>query len=271
MKKLFIAAAALAITGAASSAEPMRPTAPWTGFYIGINGGGVVGRTNTGVSAASSPVSGFDTPFFQNNFNSEDETGTVNGLGTNSILNVGGLFGGQIGYLQQWGMVVAGIEVGFDWMNARGSATTTNISIPDTFTFDEAVRAKSLFTALARIGIDMGAWYPYVTGGLASTRLEYTNSFQAVKQCFICAVTSQIGTATAELSERKIAAAFGAGLEWRLDNHWSLRGEYLHAQFTGPTGSSVATLRVPTFGDGNLSHTSKFNENIGRFAVNYRF
>lgn len=264
MQKLFIVLVALALTATANAAEPMRP---WTGFYFGINGGGVVGRTNTGVIATSAPGSG--TPFFSTPF-LVDESGTVNALGSNSIVNVGGLFGGQVGYLRQWGIVVAGLEVGFDWMNAKGSAATSKLSTGDSFTFDKSVRAKSLFTALARVGVDMGAWYPYVTGGLARTNLEYANSFEANKTCAVCVLTGQLAKATAQMSTTKTAAAFGAGIEWRLDNHWSLRGEYLHAQFTGPTGSSVVTVPF-TFASGNLSHTSKFNENIGRFAVNFRF
>ena len=58
MRKLVIAAAALAFTGTAQAADmpmlkapPMAVAAPnWTGLYIGVNGGWASGVTDTGTS-----------------------------------------------------------------------------------------------------------------------------------------------------------------------------------------------------------------------------
>src|SRR5580658_9533993 len=105
MKRLLIAGVGLiALVGAALGADlPPAPTpyykapafAPppysWTGFYIGINGGGALGRSN------------WDTA---GGFNVD-----------------GGVVGGTIGYNYQIGRAVLGVEGDLDWSGLRGSIT----------------------------------------------------------------------------------------------------------------------------------------------------
>jgi outer membrane immunogenic protein len=64
----------------------------WTGFYIGVNGGGGFGSSNW------------------------DSTGSRN-IG-------GGVIGGTAGYNYQFGQIVAGVEGDIDWSGING--TTTN-------------------------------------------------------------------------------------------------------------------------------------------------
>jgi len=92
--------ATVTMIGAANAADilrrdvmPMNPPpyyAPynWTGFYIGINGGGGWGTSDIGGS-------GFDT--------------------------AGGLVGGTLGYNWQMGQGVFGLEGDFDWSNIGAS------------------------------------------------------------------------------------------------------------------------------------------------------
>src|SRR5260370_29715455 len=114
----FVALAAMtAIAAAADVARrapvPYYPAQPaivqiynWTGFYIGINGGGGFGSSNWD-STGSRDVSG-------------------------------GLIGGTAGYNYQFGQVVAGIEGDIDWSGINGSTTnlcpprsqTTNTPLP---------------------------------------------------------------------------------------------------------------------------------------------
>src|ERR1041385_4755914 len=106
---LFAGASALAIVAAASSAfaadiqrRQMPAKAPayitpaynWTGFYVGINGGGGWGHSDW-----SAP------------------------LATGSFNLSGGLVGGTVGYNWQTGPVVFGLEGDIDWANIRGSST----------------------------------------------------------------------------------------------------------------------------------------------------
>jgi outer membrane immunogenic protein len=101
MKRAFLALVSLAaLTGMAAAADLPRPApapyykapvmAPaynWSGFYIGINGGGGFGRSTW------------------------DSTGSFN--------ISGGMVGGTVGYNYQIGQAVVGLEGDIDWAVGR--------------------------------------------------------------------------------------------------------------------------------------------------------
>jgi outer membrane immunogenic protein len=108
MKRVLLTSVGLAalagFAGAAAGADLSRPApyapapylAPyynWTGFYVGLNGGGGWG---------TSTWSGFSS------FNTS-----------------GGLIGGTVGYNRQFGPLVAGIEGDLDWANIKGGGICT--------------------------------------------------------------------------------------------------------------------------------------------------
>ena len=76
----------------------------WTGWYVGLNGGGGWGQTNhtATVNAAGLP------PVTTNNFNTS-----------------GWLGGGTIGYNYQMGQWLVGAEADLDWSNIRGTFNGT--------------------------------------------------------------------------------------------------------------------------------------------------
>ena len=147
MKRLVLASiGALAVVttmGAANAADIQRrqamPTkAPayvqmynWTGAYVGINGGGGWGRSDTSAPFASG---GFRT--------------------------TGGVVGGTVGYNWQAGPTVFGVEGDIDWSNIRGSATCGA-------GFSCETKNSWLATARGRVGYAFDRFLPYVTGGLA--------------------------------------------------------------------------------------------------------
>lgn len=108
----------------------VEPYYNWTGFYVGINGGGAFG--NSDVS---------------------------NVLGSSSDDLSGGLAGGTIGYNWQVGRVVYGLEGDGDWSGLKGSVT----SAPCTASC--AIRNDWLATARGRIGYTFNRVLPYVTAG----------------------------------------------------------------------------------------------------------
>jgi outer membrane immunogenic protein len=266
VKKLAFAAAMFALCATAASAADLaarpytkapvmvEPVSDWTGFYIGINGGGVWGRTNTGVSIGDPNT--FFTPLNEP---------TVAAVGSNRINNSGGIAGGQVGYLWQAGKAVFGLEAAFDWMNAKGSISRAGIypqNAPTTFGFNETVSTDWLFTFLGRVGFDAGGWMPYVTGGLAVSDLKYTNVFTD---------TFYPSSGTATFSQTKVGYAVGAGAEWKFNSNWSVRGEYLYVAFNDITGSSrVAVTAAPAI-NFTFGHSATFTENVARVAVSYRF
>src|SRR3954447_12745494 len=102
MKRILLSLAALAGLGGAAVAADLPRAAPyyapapyaapayynWTGFYVGVNGGGAWG---------SSQWNGFPS------FNTS-----------------GGLIGGTVGYNRQFGPWVAGVEGDLDWAHIQG-------------------------------------------------------------------------------------------------------------------------------------------------------
>jgi outer membrane immunogenic protein len=105
------------------------PPFSWTGFYVGINGGGAFGRSDW------SGIAAFDTR--------------------------GAVVGGTAGY--NWQMpnnFVVGVEGDVDWSNNRGS-TACGVGLTC------ETRNDWLGTFRGRAGYAFGRVLPYVTGGLA--------------------------------------------------------------------------------------------------------
>jgi outer membrane immunogenic protein len=137
--------------GAASAADLSRPppitkappyVAPyynWTGFYIGVNGGGAWGKTKW------DPLPG--------SFNTS-----------------GGLVGGTIGYNWQFGQWVWGLEGDGDWSDIKGSTTGPGCGIGSCTTKNDF-----LSTVRGRLGFAADRWMPYITGGLAIGDIKTSN------------------------------------------------------------------------------------------------
>src|SRR5690554_4792716 len=133
MKRVILAGlgalAMVSMMGAANAADmARRPQAMpvkapayapynWTGFYVGINGGGGWGNS--------------------------DWSGPTGTSGTNIS---GGLVGGTIGYNWQMNQLVFGLEADLDWSNIQGSINTA----PCTSSCE--TRNSWLGTARGRIG-----------------------------------------------------------------------------------------------------------------------
>ena len=143
MKRVFLALVGLAaLTGTAAAADlpPRMAPAPyykapaevqvynWTGFYIGINGGGGFGRSQW------------------------DSTGSFN--------TSGGLVGGTVGYNYQIGQAVVGVEGDIDWADING---TTNTACP----FGCKTTDNWLSTVRGRLGYAADRFMPFVTAGAA--------------------------------------------------------------------------------------------------------
>jgi outer membrane immunogenic protein len=269
MKSIFVTAFALGFTGTASAADlpvkavaPMAPAPSWDGWYVGVNGGGVWGRSSTSLIVAP------------NGYFAGVNSGAVQAAGTTQFDNSGGLAGAQIGVLHQWGPIVGGLELGFDWMGVNSSSTINAIYPTQAcnqpsgcaFSLSSTTKSEWLLTFLGRAGLDMGAWYPYVTGGLALTELKYSVAF-------IDNNTIINATTAGSFSRTVPGFAGGAGVEWRWDSHWSVRGEYLRVSFDQVSGrtpqltSLIAGFPATT----NYNVSARLIENIGRAAVSYRF
>ena len=199
MKKLLvvcIAAAALCATPAlaadmAVKAPPPVAAAPgysWTGFYIGLEGGGAWGQAEQ-----TSP-----RPFDSGKYSTS-----------------GGLFGGTVGYNWQSGAAVFGLETDLSWASIRGSTTGTNPAFGTCFGSPPNCNSKieALGTVRGRLGYAWQNLLPYITGGLAYANLhgaEGTGGFGGSGSTWVAGWT------------------IGGGLEAVIYKNWTAKLEYLY-------------------------------------------
>ena len=127
MKKTLLSTIALiGITGSTSAADlPSIKSAPapimsWSGFYAGLNAGGMIGTTNSvstnGYSTFDRASGALSMPF---RFTSPYRTGNAN-------VNQGGVIGGgQIGYNYQFNKnLILGFETDFQGTGFSGSGSS---------------------------------------------------------------------------------------------------------------------------------------------------
>ncbi len=165
MKRMFLASvSALAVVIVLSTANaadlgrrhmPVKAptyTAPgfnWTGFYIGINGGGAWGRSDW-----------------------------TNPLASTGDFNVsGGLVGGTFGYNWQAGRIVYGLEGDIDWSGVKGTGDATACA-----PIGCDLKNNWLGTARGRIGYAFERVLPYVTGGLAVGDVKASTSLGSASE-----------------------------------------------------------------------------------------
>jgi outer membrane immunogenic protein len=176
----------------------VAPVYDWSGFYIGLNGGGASSReclTITGVAGAA---------VFPTSEGCHDATG--------------GLVGGQVGYRWQAANWVFGVEAQGDWADLTGSSPSLVAIIP--FTNQTKVDGIGLFTG--HVGYALNNVLLYVKGGAAVTDNKYRSFFTAT------------GVQFHQASDTRWGAAAGAGLEFGFAPNWSVAVEYDHLFMGNP-------------------------------------
>ena len=260
MKKFALAIAAAFIAAAAiTPALAQAPPTNWTGFYLGGNIGGAWGGSNTQTSTVFSPTGYFATT-------SVPAIATTGALKLNTSGFTGG---GQAGYNWQSGNFVFGAEADVEALSLSGTATggptTYPCCAPTNFTVRNHVSADWMATLRPRLGYAAGNWLFYGTGGLALTSLKGSFNF-----------TDTFATAaeSAAVSGTKLGWAAGGGVEVALGPSWSIKAEYIHADFgsvsTTSTNLTAFTPPIP-FPTSVFSHRASLTADIGRIGLNYHF
>src|SRR5262249_15447510 len=80
------------------------------------------------------------------------------------------------------------------------------------------------------------------------------------------------GTSNTEL----FGPVVGGGVEWKWTANWSVKAEYLYADFRNLTINTNALINPQlatglSFGVANAQSTTHVHENIARVGINYRF
>ena len=230
---------AVTTASAADMAVKARPVvAPvlmydWSGFYVGINGGGGWSRK----------CWDFTTPagVFLVAEGCHDATG--------------GTVGGQIGYRWQASSWVFGLEAQGNWANLRGS----NISLAfPAFTNDSRINAFGLFTG--QVGYAMNNALFYVKGGAAVVG----DRFRSLSTVGLIQVTNDV-------NDSRWGATVGAGFEYGFTPNWSFALEYDHI-FLGNRNYTFLNNGVVGVA-GTLFGTDTIRQDVDLFTarINYKF
>jgi outer membrane immunogenic protein len=273
LKGVAIVALTAVGTVAAQAADlPTRKEAPtpvfvpppftWTGFYVGLNAGGIWSSGSRSLSIFD-PNAGVDGNFIATNF--------PGGLGSG---NGGFIGGGQAGYNWQTGAFVLGVETDFQGTTLSRSrdligptflipATTAS----DFFTTNSKVSLDWLGTTRARLGFVAtpdNRLLIYATGGVAyGGGTAHFNFFDNATGAFW----------SGNPSSSRVGWTIGGGVEYAWTNNWTIRGEYLYAdlgsnEFTAVSNDVGLGHRFPgVIATGHID----YNASIFRAAVNYKF
>jgi outer membrane immunogenic protein len=269
LKGVAIAALTAVGTVAAQAADlPTRKEAPapvfvpppftWTGFYVGLNAGGIW-------SSGSRSVTFFNPATLA--FLAADEPG---GLGNG---NAGFIGGGQAGYNWQTGAFVLGVETDFQGTTLSKSKdfispAFAGVGVPAGLVGDTlAVHAKTsldwLGTTRGRVGFVVtpdNRLMIYGTGGVAYA--GGTANFT------IFDATNGLAL-SGNPSKSRVGWTIGGGVEYALTNNWTIRGEYLYADLG--KSSFTTPVAVGAFSGLYASGHVNYNASIFRAAVNYKF
>ena len=163
----------------------------WTGFYLGIEGGGGWGR------ARHTDSGGFDNGGYDVS---------------------GALIGGTVGYNWQVNHAVFGLEGDGSWASIKGSTpgNGTLLGICGGVPAICSSELQALGTVRARAGLAFDRFLPYVTGGLAVGSIHGHEGTGPGFGAFGDGTTTVAGWTV------------GAGIEAMLSSNWSAKVEYLH-------------------------------------------
>jgi outer membrane immunogenic protein len=268
------AAAAVAVAGAvtAQAADlPTRKEAPapvfvpppftWTGFYVGVNAGGVWG--SGGNASTTAFFNGF--PVVSTNWPNTNFGGGQTGF----------IGGGQAGYNWQTGAFVLGVETDFDGTSLSRSRSVVGptfiepiFGLNDFFTADGKLSLDWFGSTRARVGFvatpDNRLMF-YGTGGFAyGGASSHLNVFDAVDGWFF---SSGGG------SSSRTGWTLGGGVEYAFTNNIIFGAEYLYYNLGSrsfafvPNAAASAELGAAVFSQTKIN----FDGSILRARLSYKF
>ena len=222
---------------------PTPESCTWTGFYFG-------GQIGYGWLNPDANL----TPLPQPDFSAAVRTDVD--LDANGITG-----GGQIGYNYQLGHFVIGAETDFSGSDMGDSTTHTGTIGRETQFYHADENIDWYGTARLRLGFAPSCRFLlYSTGGLAYGNANYSGNLSFGNSSEHYPISFE---------EVKVGWAAGAGSEFSLNRHWSIKAEYLYIDLGDKFGSASGLpenhrpFRVDYHWE-TAAHT--FN-----FGLNYRF
>lgn len=252
------AAAALVASAALAADDVTAPAHDWSGFYLGVFGSVAAGEAdidgtiyNDGPTPAHNPAL----------------LAAVNAINDFSFTDAMAGYGVQAGYNVQLDNIVLGIQADFGALGLHGAGEASGAALGVDLLVRNSFNADWLLTLRPRVGLRASDnLLIHASGGLAVSSLEFSHEYQ----------TSSLvwdGVSGEGFSESYVRTGWvvGAGIEYALDENWSLGAEYLYTDL----GSISETRRVvhSTAGAINTVFENEFDLSAHalRASLNYRF
>ena len=233
------------------------------GVYGGLYAGGAKGTAFVSTTTVFSPTGYF----------ASSSIPAITTAGARELNPFGFHAGGGFGFNIEQRHFLVGVEADFGAMHLGdivASGATYPCCAPTAFNITQRAATDWLFTLRPRIGVTHGHFLVYGTAGAAVTKLKYSEVF-----------TDTFATAHESAASSKNSRGFtaGGGVEYKLgigsDLHWSVKGEYLYADFGGglfTTSNNLTAFTPPiAFPTNVFTHHADLTAHIYRLGVNYRF
>src|SRR5437899_11171789 len=203
-----------------------EPGGPRSGFYFGGHVAYMFGSANAALG---------------------DPTGIASAGG---VTGYGAFFGGvQAGYEQYFASrLMLGVELDASFPSAQDLSQVLSYRATGTGTANEQL--EYLASLRGRAGYALGSWTPFVTGGIAWASTRYSRTDLTT------------GNEDASPSNIRLGYGLGGGLDYRLDQRWSARAEYLYTNL-GLTGFAFASAPA--------RYDSQYDLHRFRVGLNYKF
>ena len=227
--------------------------AEWTGFYVG----GLVGYKFGSADVVLDPTGMWE-------FSPLDRD-AIQARAPNEIDMSGGELGGLIGYNFQFnGCWVFGLEIDGGYLWLRDSANTGTFSLPvlSDKSIQTSFKTHYLVTLAPRLGYAFGKWLPYITSGLALGDLDFAQRLHNVSG----SPSGPYHTSGA-IQETHAGWMIGAGLQYALDGHWSVRAQYQYVDLGDVAFDAPGSVPFADFTSHNEASLTEHNASV---AVIYK-
>jgi outer membrane immunogenic protein len=188
----------------------------------------------------------------------------------------GFLGGAQIGYNQQIGQFVAGLEADFDAFGMRGNANYAvgpimiPIGLDPPLSTEQSNRLLWLGTVRPRLGWLMTpSTLIYGTGGLAYGEVKISSTVLVGPPGGPCPGSEFC--AFGSNSDTRTGWTAGGGIETVLGPHWTAKIEYLYFDLGSVSDALISQSPLALGGHEIIATSVKVNGNIMRAGLNYKF
>jgi outer membrane immunogenic protein len=241
------------------------PVFSWTGWYVGLNAGGIWSNSSDTVEPTGCFVTAPLCGGALTNNPLRTDTGNLNH-------KAGFTGGGQFGYNWQSGPAVFGLETDFNFSSLNTSdGVNRALAAPLVGNIVHTVNEKLDWfgTFRGRWGFTQApTWLIYATGGLAYGHISSSSNIAFVN----AGITND--TYVGSVSTTRVGWTVGGGTEWMFAPGWSAKAEYLFVDLGSVryTDACITPAICGGFTPAATYQTDlRLRDNIFRGGINYHF